>query len=91
MTEVKAMPRIKARSTFGSVVARARLTRPELAAAAGISARTIDALANPSAAHRQGFTREVTAWKIAHGFAKLTQQSDDEAFAQLFEGDADAD
>lgn len=91
MSEVRTMPRIKARPTFGSVVARAGLTRPELAAAARISARTIDALANPAAAHRQGFAREVTAWKIAKGFAKLTQQTDDAAFAQLFEGEVNED
>jgi DNA-binding XRE family transcriptional regulator len=91
MSEVKTMPRIKARSTFGSIVARAGLTRPELANAAGISARTIDALANPTAAHRHGYAREVTAWKIAKGFAKLTQQSDDDAFAQLFEGEVNED
>jgi hypothetical protein len=92
MTEmVVTMPRIKARSTFGTVVARARLTRPQLAAAAEVSVRTVDALANPGAAGRHGFAREVTAWKIAQGFAKLTQQTDDAAFGQLFENVAEGD
>ena len=91
MIEVKAMTRIKARATFSSVLARAGLTRPSVAAAAGVSTRTIDALANPTGAQRQGFAREVTAWRIAKGFAKLTDQGEDAAFSQLFEGEIDGD
>lgn len=79
------MARVKARPTFASVVARAKLTRLELATAAGVSVRTIDGLANPKGAHRAGNARELTAWKIASGFARLTSQTDDEAFAALFE------
>jgi hypothetical protein len=87
MTEVLVMTRIKARPTFGSVVARAGFTRPQLAAAADVSVRTIDGLANPGAAGRQGFAREVTAWKIAKGFARLAELTDDDAFEKLFEGE----
>jgi DNA-binding XRE family transcriptional regulator len=75
---------IKARPNFGSTIARAGLTRPELAQAAGVSARTLDALANPGVYSRSGSTREATAWKIARGFAQLMKLTPDEAFAQLF-------
>lgn len=87
MLGVVGMPRVKARPLFGRVIARAGLTRNEVATASGISTRTIDALANPGAAGRQGFAREVTAWKIARGFAELTKQTEDAAFAALFEAD----
>lgn len=86
---VVTMPRIKARSNFGTVVARAGLTRPQLASAAGTSVRTIDALANPVAAGRSGYAREVTAWKIAKGFAQACKLTDDEAFDRLFEQEQD--
>jgi hypothetical protein len=79
------MTRIKARSNFGSTVARAAITRAQLAAAADVSVRTIDSLANPGAAGRSGFAREITAWKIAKGFARLTAQMDETAFNALFE------
>jgi hypothetical protein len=85
MLGVVGMPRVKARPLFGRVIARAGLTRGQVATAAGISTRTIDALANPGAAGRQGYAREVTAWKSARGFAELTKQTDDAAFAALFE------
>lgn len=85
MVVLMPMPKIKARPAFGSIVARAGFTRPQLASASSISVRTIDALANPTAAGRHGFAREVTAWKIARGFATLTAQTDEDAFNQLFE------
>jgi DNA-binding XRE family transcriptional regulator len=76
--------RIKARPNFGSIIARAGLTRTELAQAAGVSTRTLDALANPRVYSRSGSTREATAWKIARGFAQLMKLTPDDAFAQLF-------
>lgn len=85
MSGVFTMARVKARETFGRTIARAGLTRPQVAQAAGVSTRTLDALANPSAAGRQGNAREVTAWRIARGFAQLTGQTDDAAFDALFE------
>jgi hypothetical protein len=85
MFGVATMTRIKARSTFASTVARAAKTRAQLAAASDVSVRTIDSLANPGAAGRSGFAREITAWKIAKGFAALTSQTDDAAFNALFE------
>ncbi len=85
MIGVPTMVRIKARPTFSSTVARAGKTRAQLAAAAAVSVRTIDSLANPGAAGRHGFAREITAWKIAKGFAALTSQMDDSAFNALFE------
>ncbi len=81
------MGRIKARPAFSRVVARAGFTRKQLADAAGVNVRTIDALANPKAAQRAGTAREVTAWKIARGFALLTAQTDEAAFDALFEND----
>lgn len=87
MLGVVAMPRIKARPTFGRVIARAGFTRLAVATAAGVNVRTIDALANPAAAQRQGYARELTAWKIARGFAQLTSQTDDAAFEALFVAD----
>lgn len=89
MLGVNTMTRIKARPTFGSVVARAGFTRPQLATAADVSVRTIDALANPGGAGRRGYAREVTAWKIAKGFARLTSQMDEAAFNALFEDSAE--
>lgn len=83
VTEV-AMSKVKARPTFGSAVARAGITRLQLATASEVSVRTIDSLANPTAAGRSGQAREITAWRIARGFAQLTSQTDDEAFAALF-------
>lgn len=85
MLGVAAMTRIKARPTFGSTIARAAKTRAQVAAAADVSVRTVDALANPGAAGRRGFAREITAWKIAKGFAALTSQMDETAFNALFE------
>jgi len=78
------MSHIKAREDFGRILARAGFTRPQLALAAGVSVRTVDALANPKAAGRQGSAREVTAWKIARGFAALTHQDEEKAFGLLF-------
>jgi hypothetical protein len=83
------MARVKARPNFGRLIARAGFTRNEVAVAAGISVRTIDALANPAAAGRQGYARELTAWKIARGFAQLTKQTSEDAFAHLFEAEDD--
>jgi hypothetical protein len=76
--------KIRAREEFGSIIARAGLTRPELASAAGISTRTLDSLARPEGYGRSGSTREVTAWKIARGFARLTEQTPEAAFDRLF-------
>ncbi len=84
MTIAEELMKIKARQEFGSVIARAGLTRPELSQASGISTRTIDALARPEGYGRDGSTREVTAWKLARGFAKLTNQTPEQAFASLF-------
>jgi DNA-binding XRE family transcriptional regulator len=78
------MARIKARPDFSSIIARAGLTRTEVAKAAGVSTRTLDSLARPSGYGREGFTRESTAWKIARGFAQLTNAATEAAFAQLF-------
>jgi hypothetical protein len=84
-TEVTmAATRIKARSNFGSIIARAGLTRTELAQTAGVSARTLDSLANPGGYGRNGYAREATAWKISRGFAQRTEQTAEEAFRQLF-------
>lgn len=80
--------KVKARPDFGSVIARAGITRGQIAAAAGVSARTIDALARPEGAQRAGNAREVTAWRIARGFAALTEQTKEAAFAALFEESA---
>ncbi len=79
-----AMQTIKARPEIGSLIARAGLTRSEVARAADVSVRTLDALARPDIYHRSGAVRESTAWKIARGFAQLTQQTPDQAFNVLF-------
>lgn len=84
MTIEIAMSRVQARPDFGSVIARAGFIRSQVAQAAGVSTRTIDSLANPSAAGRHGTAREVTAWRIARGFAQLTGMTEDDAFAALF-------
>jgi hypothetical protein len=76
--------RIKARPDFSTVLARAGFSRGQLADAAEVSSRTIDSLANPAGYGRQGYTRELTAWKIAKGFAQLTGQADEPAYTQLF-------
>jgi hypothetical protein len=83
MTEIATM-KIKARPDFGSIIARAGLTRAEVARQAGMSTRTLDALARPEIYDRTGTTRESTAWKIARGLAKLTDQAPEAAFDQLF-------
>lgn len=77
--------KVKARPSFSSVIARAGITRLELALKAGVSVRTIDALANPNAAGRSGRTREITAWRIARGLADLTSRTDLAVYAELFE------
>lgn len=84
MTVAEETMKIKAREEFSSRIARAGLTRPELAQAAGISTRTLDSLSRPEGYNRAGTTRESTAWKIARGFAKLTSQEPEAAFKQLF-------
>lgn len=84
MTIAEDVMKIKARPDFGSLIARAGLTRPELSRVSGISTRTIDALARPEGYGRDGSTREVTAWKIARGFAQLTDRSPEDAFQVLF-------
>ena len=76
---------LKVSPTFGRLISRAGFTRVALAGAAGVSTRTIDALANPVAAGRQGYTRELTAWKIARAYAQATGQTEDTAFEQLFQ------
>ncbi len=75
---------VKARPDFKSAVAQAGVERPELAGAAGVSVSTIHALAHPEHKGRSGVVREVTAWKIARGFAKLTDQEARSAFDALF-------
>jgi hypothetical protein len=86
MTIEVAMPsKVKARPAFSSVIARAGITRLELALQAGVSVRTIDSLANPNAAGRSGRTREITAWRIARGLAALAGRTDDAVYAELFE------
>jgi DNA-binding XRE family transcriptional regulator len=85
-----AMQTIKARPEFGSLIARAGLTRAEVARAADVSTRTLDALARPDIYKRSGAVRESSAWKIARGFAQLTQQTPDEAFHVLFVEDEEA-
>ena len=80
----EATMKIKAREDFGRVIGRAGLTRPEVAQRAGISVRTIDALARPEGYGREGYTRESTAWKIARAFAGLTEQTAEAAFESLF-------
>lgn len=77
--------RIKAREDFGSTIARAGLTRVDVSKASqGVSTRTIDSLAKPANYGRQGFTREVTAWRIARAFGTLTGQTAEDAFNALF-------
>jgi len=78
------MNKIKARPDFGSIIARAGLTRSEVARAAGISTRTLDALARPETYDRSGSLRESTAWKIARGFATTAALTPEEAFSVLF-------
>ncbi len=78
------MARIKARDDFGSIIARAGLTRPQLGQAAGVSTRTLDSLARPAGYSREGYAREVTAWRIARAFAQLTNTTPEAAFAALF-------
>lgn len=75
---------IKARSDFGSIIARAGLSRSQVARIADVSTRTLDALARPEIYDRSGALRESTAWKIARGFAHLSQQTPDAAFNALF-------
>lgn len=75
---------IKARPDFGSQIARAGLTRAEVARQAAISTRTLDALARPDTYDRTGVLRESTAWKIARALAKLTDQQPEAAYNQLF-------
>ena len=75
---------VKARPDFKSAVAQAGVERPELAGAAGVSVSTIHALAHPEHKGRSGVVREVTAWKIARGFAQLTSQEPRAAFDALF-------
>ena len=75
---------IKVRPDFGSTIARAGLTRTEVARQANISTRTLDALARPETYDRSGALRESTAWKIARAMAKLTEQTPEATFSQLF-------
>ena len=75
---------VKARPDFKSAVAQAGVERPDLARAAGVSVSTIHALAHPEHKGRSGVVREVTAWKIARGFATLTEQDARSAFDALF-------
>lgn len=75
---------IQARPDFGSIIARAGLTRSEVARAADISTRTLDALARPDTYKRTGALRESTAWKIARALARLTDQDPEVAFNLLF-------
>lgn len=75
---------VKARDNFASIIAQAGLDRPDLARAAGVSVTTVHALAHPEHKGRTGTTREATAWKIARGFARLTEQEPQAAFDSLF-------
>jgi hypothetical protein len=76
--------RIRAKPDFSTTIARAGISRARLANAAQLSSRTIDSLANPAGYGRHGYARELTAWQVAKGFAALTNQTEDQAFAQLF-------
>jgi DNA-binding XRE family transcriptional regulator len=84
MTEATMLKRIRARNDFNTVLARAGFTRTALAQAAGVSPRTVDSMANPAGYGREGYTKELTAWKVAKGFARLLDISEDEAYARLF-------
>lgn len=83
MTE-DVMTKIVARDDFGGIIARAGLTRTELARQANISTRTLDALARKETYGRTGAVRESTAWKVAHAYAKLKTVTSEAAFAHLF-------
>ena len=76
--------KIVARNDFGSVIAKAGLTRTEVAREANVSVRTLDSLARKETYQRTGAVRESTAWKIAHGYAKLKSVAPDAAFDALF-------
>jgi len=91
VTEQGVTMAIKARPDFSSTIARAGLTRSEVARQAALSTRTLDALSRPETYDRTGVLRESTAWKIARALAKLTDQSPDSVFAQLFIEVNDAD
>jgi len=75
---------ILARDDFGVVIARAGLTRAELAKISGISTRTFDSLSRKEIYGRSGAVRESTAWKIAIGFAQLKNTTPEDAFNKLF-------
>lgn len=85
MTTVGESMKPQARAEFQSVLGRYGVERRALADAAGVSIKTIDALANPKAYNREGTTRYITAWKIADAFAGLSNQTKEDAYNQLFE------
>lgn len=83
-TRLRMRSGIKAQNNFEDIIAREGISRTDLAQASEVSPRTIDSLANPAGYQREGYTRPITAWKIAKGFAKLTKHNEEEAFKILF-------
>jgi transcriptional regulator with XRE-family HTH domain len=80
----RARTRLRLAEDFGTLVARAGLSKREFARRSGISYATIKALENPAQhPHRTGGMRRDTAWKLAKAYAAATGVDEETAFARL--------
>jgi hypothetical protein len=77
---------IKLAPDFERKLAKAGFTKAQLATATGLSLSGIHGLINPAQQpKRRGGIRPVNAWKIAKAVAEKTGETEDAAYAQLFE------
>lgn len=76
--------RLRLAENFDTLVARAGLSKRELAKRSGVSYATIKALENPTQhPHRKGGMHPTTAWKLAETYAKVAEVDAETAFERL--------
>ena len=76
--------RLRLAENFDMLIARAGLSKLELARRSGVGYATIKALENPAQnPRRRGGMHPTTAWKLAQTYAQVAAIDEETAFARL--------